>query len=302
MLLPENGMRINIEPGLTLRQLTDRLNSNNIISNVGYFSWYGRMNNLDRKIQAGEYNLFSGLTPIAFFDSIINGKVIYYSITFPEGWTFRQIVKLIRKNPKIRQDLKNLNSEEIMNMLGYTNVHPEGRFFPDTYFFSKETSDVDILKRAYKKMDQQLNMAWEARKNKNINIKTKYEALILASIIEKETSLPSEREIISGVFMRRLGLKMKLQTDPTVIYGMGDNYKGNIRRKDLREKNPYNTYVNKGLTPTPICMPGRASINAALNPKAGKELYFVSKGDGSHIFSETLKQHNRAVRKYQLKK
>ncbi len=302
MSLPENGMTLNINSGDSLKHLVKKLEKKKIISKISYFKWYARINNLDRKIQAGEYNLFSGLTPIAFFESIVSGKVISYSITFPEGWNFKQIMNLIGKNPMIRNDLKNLSNKEIMNMLGYSGIKPEGRFFPDTYFFPRKTRDIDILKRAYKKMQTQLDLAWANRNKKNVLLKNKNEALILASIIEKETSLASERDIISGVFSRRLSLNMKLQTDPTVIYGMGDKYKGNIRRKDLREDTPFNTYVRKGLTPTPICMPGRASLDAAVNPREGKELFFVSKGDGSHFFSETLEQHNKAVKKYQLKK
>ena len=210
MSLPENGMTLNINSGDSLKHLVKKLEKKKIISKISYFKWYARINNLDRKIQAGEYNLFSGLTPIAFFESIVSGKVISYSITFPEGWNFKQIMNLIGKNPMIRNDLKNLSNKEIMNMLGYSGIKPEGRFFPDTYFFPRKTRDIDILKRAYKKMQTQLDLAWANRNKKNVLLKNKNEALILASIIEKETSLASERDIISGVFSRRLSLNMKL--------------------------------------------------------------------------------------------
>lgn len=188
-----------------------------------------------------------------------------------------------------------------MDRLGRAGQHPEGRFFPDTYLFPRGTSDLEFLRRAMRRMDAELASAWEGR-SEDTPLKTPDEALILASIVEKETGQPDERPAIAGVFSRRLKKGMKLQTDPTVIYGMGARFDGNIRRKDLREDTPYNTYVHHGLPPTPICMPGREALVAAVNPASGKALYFVSRGDGSHVFSPTLKEHNAAVRKYQLKK
>ena len=252
-------------------------------------------------IKAGEYELLPGLMPEALFALFVSGKTVSYSITLIEGWSFRQMMAEIEAHPVLQQTLSGLSPEAIMQKLGHEDEHPEGRFFPDTYSFQRNTTDLELLRRAYDRMSRILQDAW-AERDENIQLKSPYEALILASIVEKETGAASERAEISGVFSRRLRKGMKLQTDPTVIYGMGDRYKGNIRRKDLKEDTPYNTYVHTGLPPTPICMPGADAIAAAVKPKAGKSLYFVAKGDGSHQFSDTLRQHNNAVRKYQLKK
>ena len=194
---------------------------------------------------------------------------------------------------------KNLSNEEVMTELGLEGQHPEGLFYPDTYQFPRGTSDRQFLKRSYQLMQKHLKIAW-ANRAKNLPLKSPYEALILASIIEKETGAGHERPLISAVFIHRLNLNMRLQTDPTIIYGMGESFDGNIRRKDLRADTPYNTYLRKGLTPTPIALPGLASIEAALHPADSKALYFVAKGDGTHYFSKTLKEHNNAVIKYQL--
>jgi len=215
-----------------------------------------------------------------------------------EGWNFKQALEAVRGHPMLVQTLpKSMSTEQLMNRLGYSAEYPEGRFFPDTYLFPRGTTDVDFLKRSYERMQKVLAEEWENR-SENLPIKTPYEALILASIVEKETGVPEERTQVAGVFVRRLQKGMKLQTDPTVIYGMGDKYKGNIRKKDLTTDTPYNTYTRPGLTPTPICLPGRAAINAALHPADGKSLYFVATGNGGHTFSETLQEHNKAVAKY----
>lgn len=300
--LPEDGLVLTVTPGSNLRQISAELAQRGVLSEPEFLYWHARWKQLAHRIRAGEYQVIAGSKPDDLLNLLVSGKTISYSLTLLEGWNFKQVMAAVRKNRVLKQELDGLNDEQIMRELGYPGIHPEGRFFPETYSFPRGTSDIDFLKRAYWKMQQELDAAWAGRNKDSIILKNKEEALILASIIEKETGVPDERPEIAGVFSRRLRIGMKLQTDPTVIYGMGDRYKGNIRRSDLREDTPYNTYVHKGLTPTPICMPGRAALDAALNPKPGKSLYFVSRGDGTHVFSETLKQHNAAVRKYQLKK
>jgi UPF0755 protein len=238
---------------------------------------------------------------IAYKD--VAGKSRQYSITFPEGWSFKQLLQEIQDNPYLEKTLGTMDFQSIMARLDSSYKHPEGLFFPDTYFFDKNTTDFSILKKAHDKMQLILQTEWE-NKEKDLPLENAYHALILASIIEKETGAAVERPQIAGVFTRRLRKGMLLQTDPTVIYGMGDSYKGNIRYKDLRRPTAYNTYVIKGLPPTPIAMPGREAINAALHPAKGKSLYFVAKGKGAgtHVFSATLREHNNAVNKYQRKR
>lgn len=299
--LPEGGMVLEVQPGSSLAQLATDLESRGIISDQRWLRLHARLNKGLDRIKAGEYRLESGLTPPALLALLVSGRTLVHSITFPEGWTFRQWRQHIERHPAIVQRLKGLSDAQVMERIGHPDIHPEGRFFPDTYLFPRGFTDVELLKRAWERMEKELAMAWEQRVE-DLPLKTPEEALILASIIEKETGLAEERREIGGVFVRRLKKGMKLQTDPTVIYGMGKDYKGNIRRSDLRQDTPYNTYVHAGLPPTPICMPGRESLLAAVNPAEGKSLYFVAKGDGSHYFSSSLKEHNRAVRKYQLKR
>jgi len=227
--------------------------------------------------------------------------VHHHTVTLVEGWTFRQVLAELERHPDITATLAGKNDREIMALIGSEHEHPEGRFFPDTYFFTKGTTDLAILKRAYRRMQAVLDAQWSSRA-KGLPLRTPYDALILASIIEKETGRADERTIIAGVFTRRLGQGMPLQTDPTIIYGMGEAFDGNIRRKDLVANTPYNTYLHAGLPPTPIAMPGAASIYAALHPNDDSSLYFVSRGDGTHVFSKTVKEHNRAVDLYQRKK
>ena len=218
-----------------------------------------------------------------------------------EGWNFKQVLAAVSGHEALKHTLKGLTDGEIMARLGHPGEHPEGRFYPDTYKFPRGTTDAAFLERAYQSMSRLLAEEW-GKRDPDLPLKTPYEALILASIVEKETGVADERSEIAGVFVRRLRKGMKLQTDPTVIYGMGDNFKGNIRRRDLKQDTPYNTYVHTGLPPTPISMPGSAAIRAVLHPAPGKSLYFVARGDGSHYFSKSLAEHNRAVRKFQLKK
>jgi len=300
--LKQQQLVYEVKPGSHFRSIKDELASLGILKSPEYFEWYARQAGQASKIRTGEYLLAQGMTPVDLLALLVSGKSISHSLTFIEGWTFKQIRAAIESVPEIQQSLMGLSDADVMKQLGHDDMHPEGRFYPDTYHFTRNTTDADILRRAFSKMHNVLEETW-ANKDPGLPLSTPYEALILASIIEKETAAPNERELISGVFTRRLRKGMLLQTDPTVIYGMGDDYKGNIRRKDLTQDTPYNTYVHKGLTPTPICMPGGDSIRAAVHPTDGESLYFVAKGNkGEHYFSSTLKEHNSAVRKYQLKR
>ena len=299
--LSTEGATVQITPGTSYKRLAHQLAAQGLMENPEYWYWYGRQRGQAQRIQAGEYAIPAGTTPAQLFDLLIAGKTIDYQLTFVEGSTFRQLMAAIRAHPALTQTLQDLTPAAIMARLGQPGLHPEGQFFPDTYQFPRGTTDLAYLRRAYQRMQTEKQQAW-AQRAPNIMLKTAEEALIMASIVEKETGQGSERPLISGVFDRRLRINMKLQTDPTVIYGMGERYQGNIRRRDLREDTPYNTYVHRGLPPTPICMPGRAALEAAVRPAPGKALYFVAKGDGSHQFSATLRAHNAAVRRYQLKK
>ena len=300
MALPEEGVVIEVQPGSNLTRIVSDLSQQNIINKPSYLRWYARWQQGADKIHTGEYKIEPGTSPKEFLAMLIAGKVLQYSITIVEGWTFKQMMQAISENPSLSHELAGLSDEEIMTKLGYKGQHPEGRFLPDTYAFPRGMSDIAFLNRAYQAMENYLAQTWPQR-DVGVPVKSPYEALILASIVEKETGLASERKAIAGVFSRRLQKRMRLQTDPTVIYGMGDSYKGNIRKRDLLADTPYNTYKIFGLPPTPIAMPGRDAIDAVLHPAEGNELYFVSKGDGSHHFSATLEEHNEAVIKYQLK-
>ena len=250
-------------------------------------------------LKAGEYEIERNTTLIQLLEKLVKGDVVTYSVTFIEGWTFRQFLNQLNNNEKLKHTVDRLSDKEIMTALGQPNLHPEGRFFPDTYVFDSNTKDIDILRRALRSMSSVLDREWEDRAP-DIILKNKDEALILASIIEKETGKAAERETISAVFYNRLNKKMRLQTDPTVIYGLGDQFKGNLKRAHLKQDTPYNTYTRFGLPPTPIANPGAGAIRAAMSPASTEVLYFVSRGDGSHQFSKTLTEHNRAVVKYQL--
>jgi len=253
------------------------------------------------KLKTGEYELSTGLTLPEIIDQIAAGKTRQHSITFPEGWSFADILAELDKNPYIGHTIKDHSPEPLLAQIGINESKPEGLFFPDTYFFEKNMTDVSLLKRAYGKMQSVLQEEWPKR-SAGLPLNSPYEALILASIIEKETGSKDERPLIAGVMIRRLQSDMPLQTDPTVIYGMGDNYHGNIAEPDLKKPTPYNTYLIKGLPPTPIAMPGRESIHAALHPDAGNSLYFVATGDGKHVFSSTLQDHNHAIELFQKQK
>jgi UPF0755 protein len=299
----EKSQVIEIEKGDSFNRITNKLLEQGIVIKPLWFKLIAYKNKVTHKLKAGEYELHSGLSMPEILAIFVAGKSRQYSITFLEGWSFKQVLQQINNNPYIKNTLETSDYLNILSKLDSNYKHPEGLFFPDTYFFEKNTPDLSLLKKAYDKMQRVLTAEWD-KKDNNLPLKDAYQALILASIVEKETGSAVERSQIAGVFTRRLNKGMLLQTDPTVIYGMGDSYKGNIRYRDLRQPTPYNTYVIKGLPPTPIAMPGRAAINAALHPAKGKSLYFVARGDGTgkHVFSATLREHNNAVNKYQRKK
>ena len=271
-----------------------------IIDDPWLFILLAKVKGVETRVRAGEYEIKVEMTPEELLAKFIQGSAIQYSFTVIEGWSFRQMLAAIADDPVIEYTLGDKTDQEIMNLLGYPDQHPEGLFFPDTYRFPKGTSDVDFLRRAYQVMQKHLTREWNQRES-GLPLASSYDALILASIIEKETGAGFERPLISGVFIQRLKKKMRLQTDPTIIYGLGENFDGDIRFRDLKKDTPYNTYLHAGLTPTPIALPGLEAIRAALHPAKTEALYFVSKGDGTHHFSATLKEHNSAVKRYQLK-
>jgi UPF0755 protein len=293
------GMRYEIKPGKTLTHVARDLRRRGIIDSATYLVWLGRLMGNADDIKAGEYRFNNGITPERLLEQIANGEILQYALTIVEGWNFHQLMDAVHSNEYLLHTLSDYSDEEIMVHIGHPGEHPEGRFLPDTYHFPRLTTDVAFLQRVYNAMQALLQKKWPER-SADVAYETPYEALILASIVEKETSLPSERKRIAGVFNRRLQKRMRLQTDPTVIYGLGRSFDGNIRRHDLRRDTPYNTYLHRGLPPTPIAMPGRDAVIAALNPTLGDELYFVARGDGGHQFSTTLEAHNAAVVEYQL--
>ncbi len=292
-------MTFEVQRGTGFRAVAQQLAAAKVISDPYTFLALAFHTGKGGQLKSGEYEIRSGMTPPQVLDLLTSGKVAQYSLTLVEGRTFRQGLAVIAADPVLSGDVLELTDEEIMAAIGRPGEHPEGRLFPDTYLFPRGTASIDLVKRAYTRMEAVMNEEWGERAQ-GLPYQTPYEALILASIVEKETGLASERPEIAGVFVRRLRKGMKLQTDPTVIYGMGAAFDGNIRRADLTTDTPYNTYVHAGLPPTPIALPGREAIRAVLHPAAGDSLYFVAKGDGSHAFSATLDEHNRAVRHYQL--
>lgn len=301
LVLPEQGLTYDLKSGSTIRGVAQDLSKQGAITKPVLLRLMARWSGQASRLKAGEYHLPPGITPPQLLDILTSAQVVQHALTIIEGWSFKQLIAAVARSDALSHSLEGLDGDQIMARLGLEGIHPEGRFFPETYHFPRGTSDKEFLLRAYRRMETFLQAAWEKR-DQDLPLKTPYEALILASIIEKETGIPSERGKIAGVFVRRLQRGMRLQTDPTVIYGMGDRYDGNIRRRDLTTDTPYNTYVHKGLTPTPIAMPSGAAIEAALHPEDGDALYFVATGDGGHQFSATLEAHNRAVQKYQLKR
>ncbi|MGM0592993.1 MAG: endolytic transglycosylase MltG [Pseudomonadota bacterium] len=299
--LPERGESLVVEPGSSLRGVARELERSGVISDARYFRLMARLSGDAARIKSGEYQLQPGTTPPQLLQQMVEGRVRQYAFTLIEGWSFREMMQALAANPHLEQTLQGLGPEAVMERLGYAGEYPEGRFLPETYHFPRGMSDVAFLHRAYRAMEERLAYEWQ-RRQEGLPLETPYEALILASIVEKETGVESERAAIAGVFIRRLRKGMRLQTDPTVIYGMGLEFDGNLRRRDLRTDTPYNSYTRDGLPPTPIAMPGADAIHAVMHPADGDALYFVARGDGSHHFSATLQEHNRAVRKYQIEK
>lgn len=288
-----------LDKGSSLRSVADELTRQGVLEEPYRFIALGRIENWAHRLRAGEYLIPAGLKPRELLELLASGKVVQYQFTILEGWSFRDLRAGMMSHPRLEQTLTARSDQEIMALLDSPALHPEGRFFPDTYFFEAGTTDLQLLRRAKGVMARQLSQLWPDRQA-GLPLKSPDEALILASIIEKETGAAHERATISAVFINRLRKGMKLQTDPTVIYGLGDKFDGNLRRRDLRTDTPYNTYVRFGLPPTPIAMPGLAAIEAALHPVESEKLFFVAKGDGTHYFSETYAEHRRAVRRYQL--
>lgn len=290
---------INIKSGQNIELLSALLAEKGIITKPFYFKWLARLTGQAQQLKVGEYEINATMRPQDILNLFTSGRVIQYNFTIVDGWNFKQVRQALELNPNLTKTLTQLTDAQIMNKIGFGDVHPEGRFLPDTYFFPKGYSDEQILKRSFNAMNAVAQTAWQNR-DTTLPIHSIEELLTLASIIEKETGIASERPQIAGVFVRRLEKNMRLQTDPTVIYGAGVAYNGTITRAQLDTDTPYNTYTRNGLPPTPIAMPSRAAIFAAANPQSGNSLYFVAKGDGSgaHIFSATLEAHNKAVQSY----
>lgn len=292
---------LDVPAGSSPTGVLNRLEADGVIKDAFLLRLYWRFNLSGQSLHSGEYRMAPGMTAKSLLTLWEKGEVVQYSLTLVEGWTFRQVRAVLGKQPKLEQTLGNLNDSEVMAKLGHPGVFPEGRFFPDTYRYVRGMTDVELLKQAYNRLDTVLQEEWEKRAA-DVPYVDPYQALIMASLVEKETGVPQERGQIAGVFVRRLQQGMLLQTDPTVIYGLGERYNGKITRAFLKEATPYNTYVISGLPPTPIAMVGREAIHAAMNPAAGSSLYFVARGDGSHVFSDDLEAHNAAVKEFQLKR
>jgi UPF0755 protein len=287
-----------VRPGSGLRSAAEQIEDSGVPMNGTLFAILARLTGKGSKLKAGNYSLKPGTTPLGLIEQMMRGELAQESIVIIEGWTFRQMRQALNAHPALRHDTVNLSDTELMAKISNDYKVPEGLFFPDTYLFAKGSSDLQIFKRAHALMLRRMDDEW-ARRDPSMPYKSRYEVLTMASIIEKETGQKSEREMIAAVFVNRLKKGMLLQTDPTVIYGMGDKFQGNIRKRDLETDTPYNTYTRPGLPPTPISLPGAAALAAAVNPAKSDVLYFVSRGDGTSQFSTNLNDHNRAVNKYQ---
>lgn len=293
-------LAIEIEPGSSLKAIAFQLVDEKILNEPWRFILLTKALGQSKKLRPGNYNLNPNITPYQLLKSFLEGRATEGSITFIEGQDLQSMLEKIKANDSIKKTIKPLDIKAIAPAVGIPYESAEGQFFPDTYYFSRNTTDIEILQRAYKAMQKKLNYEW-ARRAEEVPYDNSYEALTMASIIEKETGKSIEANLISGVFIHRLSIKMKLQSDPTVIYGLGNKFTGDITKKDLVTDTPYNTYTRDGLPPAPITMPGLISIRAALHPTKTDALYFVGKGDGTHYFSTSLNEHNSAVRKYQIK-
>ena len=296
--LPAPSVDLSVEPGTTPRGIAQAVaDTGTRVDPQLLYAWF-RFSGQDRQMRAGSYELERGVTPRGLLDVLVRGEEATRSVVLVEGWNFRQVRAALAKAEQLKPDTVGQSDEALMARLGHPGMHPEGRFFPDTYTYSKGSTDFALLQRAMRAMDKKLDAAWSARAS-NLPLKSAEEALILASIVEKETGKANDRAEIAAVFVNRLRVGMPLQTDPTVIYGLGTSYDGNLRKKDLQTDTPWNTYTRGGLPPTPIAMPGKAALLAAVQPAQSKSLYFVSRGDGTSQFSSSLDDHNRAVNRYQ---
>lgn len=299
LAIDEMPVRLEVRPGMPLRAAAEELESLGVLTRPLLFSAYARLSGQAASIKAGEYELRGPLTPESLLHQLVEGRVLLYSVTIPEGWSLAELLGALEANPAINSTLAGADAEAVAQQLGLDVAHAEGQFFPETYSFPRGTTDAEVLAQAHDLMRDELREAWESRAP-DLPLGTPYELLILASIIEKETALDEERARIAGVFIRRLRKNMRLQTDPTVIYGLGAGFDGNLTRGHLNTDTPYNTYTRAGLPPTPIGLPGAASLRAAASPEEGSALYFVATGepDGSHYFADTLEEHQEAVRRY----
>jgi UPF0755 protein len=299
LAIGDKPARIEIPRGQPLAHTARELERRGLLKHARLLAAYATLTGADSKIRAGEYDIPPGTTPLTLLALLESGDVVQHSVTIVEGWTFRDLRRALEREPALDNKLAGQDDAAVMRALGESGTPPEGLFFPDTYLFGRGATDLDILKQARERMRRELDRAWAARE-KGVPLEDSYQALVLASIVEKETALSSERARIAGVFTARLRAGMRLQTDPTVIYGLGLTFDGNLRRSDLERDSPYNTYTRAGLPPTPISLPGAGSLQAAVKPDERGDLYFVASGepDGSHTFSRTLAEHERAVAKY----
>lgn len=299
--LAEDQRNLTVERGATLTAVAAQLRGRGVLPDTTRFVLLGRLSGHASGIKAGTYELPERITPLRLLEKLERGEFAQASITFIEGWTFTQFRQALDAHPGVAHHTRGLTAAELLARVGANESHPEGLFFPDTYQFARGASDVQVLQAAYRAMRRALDEAWAGRAE-GLPLRTPYEALILASIVEKETGRPEDRAMIAAVFTNRLRRDMLLQTDPTVIYGLGARFDGNLRRVHLETDGPYNTYTRPGLPPTPIAAPGRHALDATLHPAASEALYFVAKGDGSSAFSSNLEDHNSAVRRYQIKR
>ncbi|HKQ30189.1 MAG TPA: endolytic transglycosylase MltG [Burkholderiales bacterium] len=288
-----------VKPGTGLSALAAELQRRGAIWETRSFLLLGYVTFTKREFKVGEYRFRDGINAAGILEQVGAGRVVEYPFRIGEGATFRQVLAELERAPHLARTLQGMTYAQIMTKLDAPDTHPEGRFYPDTYFYATGNTDLSILRRAHAKMQGRLQREWENR-DPAVPLKSPDEALVLASIVEKETGKAEERRMIAGVFVNRLKIDMRLQTDPTVIYGLGEKFDGNLRKRDLSADTPYNTYTRRGLPPTPIAMPSGEALYAALHPESTRALFFVSRGDGSHVFSDNVEQHNRAVSKYQL--
>ncbi len=301
MITGHQPVKFVLVSGTPIKKFAEQLHEQGVLTQPKLFVLMARLENATRKIQAGQYEIEPSTTPQQLLKKLIDGKVILRELTIIEGWTFAELMTALDNNAYLIHTLKNKSPDELMTAIGHPGKTPEGRFYPDTYLFGAGVNDVEVLQKAYQRMARLLQKDWRNRAA-DLPYKNAYQALIAASLIQRETGFTEEKPSIAGVIVRRLKRGMRLQIDPTVIYALGEKYKGKLTRKNMQMKSPYNTYLHKGLPPTPIAFPDSASIYAALHPAKGKALYFVAKGDGSHVFSDTLAAHDKAIRKYLLNK